>query len=110
MSPEPGGVRPPRDELADQTQVGGIYLRRLVRAQLTLSLLSLVAFGGLLGALPIALYVVPSLSATQVLGVPWALVLLGPPVFLLFLGVGWIYARRADALDDAFGDLVREDE
>jgi len=102
-------VRPPRDELADQTSVGGIYLRRLVRAQLTLSMLSLIAFGGLLGALPLLLYLAPGLIDVYVLGVPLPLVLLGPPVFALFLAVGWLYARRADALDDAFRDLVRED-
>ncbi|PTL58649.1 hypothetical protein [Paraconexibacter algicola] len=108
-TPDRRPVRSPRDELVDQTPVGGIYLRRLVRAQLTLSLVSLVAFGGLLGALPIALYVVPSLSSAAVLGVPWAIVLLGPPVFLVLLGVGWLYARRADALDEAFRDLVHDD-
>lgn len=107
MSDRP--VRPPRDELAEQTPVGEIYLRRLVRAQLTLSLVSLVAFGGLLGALPLALYLVPSLSSTFVLGVPWALVLLGPPIFLVLFAVGWLYARRADALDEAFRDLVHDD-
>jgi len=101
--------RSPRDELADETTVGGIYLRRLVRAQLTLSLLSLVAFGGLLGALVLGLYLAPSLGDVDVLGIPLTYVLLGPPVFLLFLGVGWLYARRADALDDAFRDLARED-
>jgi len=102
-------VRPPRDELAEQTPVGDIYLRRLMRAQLTLSVVSLIAFGGLLGSLPLALYLAPSLLDVDVLGMPLGLLLLGPPVFALLLGIGWLYARRADALDDAFGALVRED-
>ena len=28
------------------------------------------------------------------------------PLSPLFLAIGWIYARRADALDDAFRELV----
>ena len=50
MSPSPvGRRRTPRDELAEATAHGGLYLRRLVRAQLALSLLALVAFAGILG-------------------------------------------------------------
>jgi hypothetical protein len=59
--------RTPRDELADATEHGGLYLRRLVRAQLSLSMLALVAFGGLVGALPRALYLLPGLQHVTLL-------------------------------------------
>ncbi len=100
-------TRPPREELAESTAVGDAYLRRLVRAQLSLSLLAVVAFGALLGALPLALILLPGLDDTLVFGLPAALWIVGAPMFVLLVALGFLYRRRADALDDAFRDLVR---
>ena len=105
MTPS-AGRRTPRDELADATAHGGLYLRRLVRAQLTLSLLALVAFAGILGALPLLLYLAPGLRSVSFAGIPLPILLVALPLFPLFVGLGWLYQRRADALDDAFRDLV----
>ena len=99
-------VGSPRQELAEATEVGGLYLRRLVRAQLGLSLSALVAFGGLFGALPLALFTVPGIQGVDVLGVPLALLLVVPTPFPFFLAIGWLYQRRADALDAAFRELA----
>lgn len=103
-------TRPPREELAESTAVGTVYLRRLVRAQLTLSLLAVVAFGALLGALPLALILVPGLKDTLLLGLPASLWIVGAPMFVLLVALGFLYRRRADALDDAFRDIVRGPE
>lgn len=100
----------PRDELAAGSEVGNVYLRRLVRAQLVLSLTALLAFGGLVGSLPLALYALPGLQRAGVLGVPLPLVLLGPPVFVLLIVIGVGYQRRADALDASFRALLHEDD
>jgi putative solute:sodium symporter small subunit len=102
----PPRSRTPRDELADSTAHGNVYLRRLRRAQLGLSLVSLVAFGAIFGVLPITLYLLPHLSRVALLGIPVPLWLLVVPASPAFLAIGWIYARRADALDEAFRDLV----
>jgi len=102
----PRSLRTPRDELAEATAHGEVYLRRLRRAQLALSLLALTAFGALFGVLPIVLYLLPALQRIAPLGIPlslWLLVLPGPP---LFVALGWLYTRRADALDAAFRELV----
>jgi putative solute:sodium symporter small subunit len=104
--PQSGRRRTPRDELAEATAHGGLYLRRLVRAQLTLSLLALVAFAGILGSLPLLLYLAPALRHISVLGLPLPVFLVAFPLFPLFVGLGLIYQRRADALDEAFRDLV----
>ena len=98
--------RTPRDELADATEHGGLYLRRLVRAQLSLSMLALVAFGGLVGALPLALYLLPGLQHVTLLGVPVTLLAVVWPPFPLFVAIAWLYMRRAEALEEAFRDLV----
>src|SRR5581483_3646172 len=84
-----------------------VYLRELIRLQLHLSTVALVAFGGVIGALPLAVLVVPSLMRTHLLGIPLTLLLLGPPPFVLFVAIAWLYRRRADALDAEFRDLVR---
>lgn len=107
MSHERPPLRTPSDELADATAHGGVYLRRLVRAQLTLSLVALVAFGGILGSLPLALLLVGRLQQITIGGIPVADLLVAIPPFPLFVVIGWLYRRRADALDDSFRTLVR---
>jgi hypothetical protein len=102
-------TRPPRDELAETTAVGEIYLRRLVRAQLGLSLTALLSFGGVFAGLPLALWLAPGVEDIQVFGVPLTLVVLCVAVFPILIGVGRLYERRATALDEAFRDLVGGD-
>jgi hypothetical protein len=107
VSQERPPLRTPSDELADATAHGGVYLRRLVRAQLALSLVALVAFGGLLGSLPLVLILVGRLQRVTLAGIPVADLLVAVPPFPLFVVIGWLYRRRADALDDSFRTLVR---
>jgi hypothetical protein len=96
----------PRDELARGTAHGGVYLRRLRRAQLGLSLLALVVFAGLIGSLPLVLHLIPALERVEVLGVPLDLALVVAPPLVLFVALGALYERRADGLDRDFRDLV----
>jgi hypothetical protein len=96
----------PRDELAEATAHGGLYLRRLVRSQLVLSLLALTAFGGIVGSLPLALALLPGLQRLHVLGIPLPIVAIAWPPFPLLVAIGWLYTRRAAALEDSFRELV----
>jgi O-antigen/teichoic acid export membrane protein len=98
--------RAPREELAEATPHGDVYLARLIRAQLRLSLLALGAFGGLVGSLPLLFLLWPSLQDVDVLGVPLPLLVLVIPLFPLIVVIGLLYQRRADALDEAFRDVV----
>jgi O-antigen/teichoic acid export membrane protein len=100
------GPRSPREELVEVTAHGKVYLRRLIRSQLTLSLLALLAFGGLIGSLPLLLLLVPSLQDIELIGVPLPVLVLIMPIFPLIVVLGWLYQRRADALDDAFRELL----
>ena len=100
------GLRTPREELADATAHGHVYLRGLQHAQLTLSLLALVAFGAIFGVLPIALYLLPAFDRVRLLGVPLGLWIVVVPMLPVFVVIGWIYARRADTADEAFRELV----
>ena len=103
------GSRPPRDELRDATAHGDVYLRRLRRSQLTLGLLTLTAFGGLIGSLPLLLDRVSAFARWTVLGVPVEIPLITVAPFPLFLVLGWLHERRARGLDEAFRDLVADE-
>ncbi len=98
--------RLPRDELAESTAYGGRFLRRLIRSQLSLSVAALVAFGGIVGSLPLALYLLPGLQDVELLGVPLPILIIALPPFPLFIAIAALYARRAAALEEAFRDLV----
>lgn len=102
--------RSPRDELRDTTEHGSLYLRRLMRAQLGLSLLTVLAFGGLVGSLPLALYLLPGLRDIELLGVPLPLLIVVVPLFPVFIAFGMVYERRARALEAEFRDLVQPPE
>lgn len=91
----------------DATLTRDVYLRELIRLQLTVSAAGLVAFGALVGALPLLVLLWPSAMTFSVGMVPGWLLLLGPPPFLLFFLIARLYTRRADALDDEFSDLVQ---
>jgi hypothetical protein len=108
VSAGPAGRRPrtPREELAEGTPHGDVYLGRLIRAQLRLSLLALGAFGGLVGSLPLLFLLFPALQEIEPLGVPLPVVILVAPLFPLIVVIGLLYQRRADALDEAFRDVV----
>ncbi len=114
MSPAPSsrrllprrGLRTPREELAEATTHGHVYLHGLQRAQLTLSLLALIAFGAIFGVLPVAIYLLPGLARVRLLQVPIGLWIVVVPMLPAFVAIGWLYARRADALDDSFREAV----
>jgi hypothetical protein len=98
----------PSADIDEATAHAAVYLRRLRREQLRLALLSLVAFGGAIGALPLILYLLPGLHGARLLGVPVPIWLVVVPPFPLFFFIGLLEQRRADGLDDAFRELVEE--
>ena len=108
MSIGPAGprARTPREELAEVTPHGDVYLGQLIRAQLRLSLLALCAFGGLVGSLPLLFLLFPALQRLEPFGVPLPVLVLIVPLFPLIVVIGLLYQRRADTLDEAFRDVV----
>lgn len=95
-------------EIDDQTQLGEVYVRSLVRSQLRLAL-------GVTGTLVLTLGLLPLLFAgsvtarrTAVLGVPLPWWLLGVVVYPFLVLLAWLYVRRAERNERAFRELVRE--
>jgi hypothetical protein len=106
---EVGPPRSARAELAESTAHGEVYLRRLRARQLTLSLLALVAFGGVFGSLPLVLLEIPAIGRAELVGIPVSVLLLVIPLWPLLLAIAWLYRRRADAVDEAFRELLRDE-
>jgi hypothetical protein len=88
-------VRRRRDELADQTGVGEVLIRSLIRAQL-----------GLLGSPPLVFAVFPAAGRVEIggVGLPW--LLLGVAAFPLLVLLGLVYMRQAERHEREFAELV----
>jgi hypothetical protein len=103
--PARGLVRP-RQELEEQTDVGEVLVRGLVRAQLALALrLSATVVVGL-GLLPLLFAIAPDVARATVFGIrlPW--VLLGFAAYPFLVAVGWVYVRMAERNERDFAELV----
>lgn len=97
-----------RAEVEEQTEVGDVLLRGLLRAQLALALRLAGLVVGLLGVLPLLFALVPALGEVALLGVrlPW--LLLGVLVYPFLLLVGWAHTVLAERVEHDFADLVEE--
>lgn len=94
-------------DVEEQTGVGELLVRQLVRAQLMLAIRFGLLAAGVLGALPVAFVLLPVLGRIEVLGVirlPW--LLLGFAVYPFLLWVAWMYKRGADANELEFTEMV----
>jgi len=92
-------------EIDAQSEVGEIYLRSLLRAQLRLAMLVLGALLVLVGGLPLA-FLARDWIGTEVLGMPLAWGVLGFGVYPVFVLLGWWYVRAAERNERAFTDVV----
>lgn len=104
-----GGSGVDRRELGEATSHGQLYLDRLRVAHLTLSGVALLAFGGLVGALPLVALAWPGIGSRTFQGIPLGVLLLLAP-YPVFVAIGAVYTRRADGLDETFAALVDEDD
>lgn len=93
-------------EVKEQTGVGEVLVRQLVRVQLILALRLGLLTVAVLGALPLAFALLPWLSTTSIAGfrLPW--LLLGVAVYPFLLAVGWSYNRSADRNEQDFTEMV----
>jgi hypothetical protein len=101
--------RPPSvAELHEQTELGGVLLSSLIRAQLGLAIGVLITFGVLVAALPFAFAVAPRLTNSTFLGLPLPLLVLGVVIYPVVVLFGWFYVRHAERNEREFEDLVRQ--
>ena len=91
-----------------ETRLGEMLMGSLLREQLRLALGVLGVLGVTLGLLPLLFHLVPSLTRSDVLGVPTTWLVLGVLVYPFLLLLGWAYVRRAEANERDFAELVDE--
>lgn len=96
----------PMRELEEQTQVGEVLVRGLIRTQLGLAVRLSVVVIVLLGGLPVLFALVPGLGDVGVFGLrlPW--LLLGVLAYPLLYVVARIYVRQAERNEQDFADFV----
>jgi putative solute:sodium symporter small subunit len=98
--------RTPTSEIDAQSDVGEIYLRTLLRAQLRLGLGVLVTLVLTIGMLPLAFFLVPALTTHQALGMPISWVVLAFGCYPVLVLLAWRYVRRAERNERAFARVV----
>ncbi len=96
-----------RREIDEQTIVGDVYMRSLVRLQLRLALGVCLIFAVLLGGLPLVLALQPRLADVRLLGLPLPWLLLGVLVYPTLVVAAWLYVRQAERNERDFADLVQ---
>ncbi|MGH3797400.1 MAG: hypothetical protein ACRDSP_21220 [Pseudonocardiaceae bacterium] len=93
-------------EVEEQTGVGEMLVRQLVRAQLTLAMRLMVLTMVVLGSIPLMFVLAPSLGIISIFGLrlPW--LLLGFAVYPFFIALAWSYNRSADRNEQEFTEMV----
>jgi hypothetical protein len=99
--------RPVTRDIDEQTSIGEVYMRSLVRTQLRLAVGVLGAFALSVGGLPLLFAVAPALRQLQLLGLPLPWLLLGLLVYPVVGVSAWTYVRAAERAERDFADLVR---
>jgi hypothetical protein len=109
-SPRTAAARQRRTTVASQidaqTQLGAIYMSSLLRAQLRLAALVLVALLVTLVGLPLVFRLLPRIVEVHVLGMPLSWVLLAFAAYPLMFALGWLYVRAAERNERDFTDVV----
>lgn len=97
---------PAAREIEEQTLVGEVLVRGLIRTQLALAVRLSVVVAVLFGVQPLLFALSPALARAEVAGLrlPW--LLLGVLAYPLVITVAWTYVRAAERNEQDFADLV----
>jgi hypothetical protein len=93
-------------EIDEQTPLGEVLVRSLMRAQLRIALYVFALAGSVIGGLPLLLAAAPGLSRVHLLGLPLTWLLLGVVVYPVVCLAAWAYVRAAERNERDFADLV----
>jgi hypothetical protein len=93
-------------QIDDQTGLGEVYMRSLIRTQLRLAAGVLGLVLAPLAALPLVFVAAPAVRETTLLGLPLPWMVLAVLVYPSAVVAGWWYARRAERAEREFTELV----
>ena len=105
--PQRAGHRRARtSEIDDQTLLGSVLVRSLIRSQLRLAMLTLLPVLAFALGVPLAFHLAPGLADVRLLGVPLSWLVLCGFVYLFLYLLGRTYVRRAERNEQDFAELV----
>lgn len=106
---EPGATYPVAREMAEQSDVGDLFVRSLMRSQLRLAVVVASGFLVILVGIPVLLNVFPGINTWTIATVPVPWLLLGLGIYPLVIACAVLYIRSAERIDQRFRDLVDEE-
>jgi hypothetical protein len=106
-APRRTAPRPVIREIDEQTQLGEVYTRALVRSQLRLALLVCFTLAVLLGGTAFLLAVEPALNHWALFGIPVPWVALGALAYPPLIALAAFTVRQAERNEKDFAALVR---
>ena len=95
-------------EAAEESEVGQLFVRSLIRTQLRLALVVAGGFLLVLCAFPLLLAAVPGLAGTLVAGIPFDWLLLGAGIYPVTGLSAWLYIRSAARNEARYRDLAED--
>ena len=103
-------VRPAADsrEAAEESEVGQVFVRSLIRSQLRLGIVVAGGFLLILVAFPVLLGLVPGLAAVRIAGIPFDWLLLGAGIYPVIGLSAWIFIRAAARNEARYRDLAED--
>nr|WP_205834572.1 hypothetical protein [Arthrobacter sp. SF27] len=96
-------------ELAEQSEVGEIFIRSLIRSQLRLALVVAGGFGVILAGVPVLMLLFPRINDITVFTVPLPWLLLGVGIYPVILVSAGLYNRAAARNERRFRQLVDDE-
>ncbi|WP_223166386.1 hypothetical protein [Nonomuraea sp. SYSU D8015] len=109
-SPRTAAARRPRypatREIDEQTRLGEVYMRSLLRTQFRLALFVCTVLACVVGGLPLLFLLIPELREVHLLGVPLPWAVLAGLIYPAFVIGAWLYVRQAERNERHFAELV----
>ncbi|MGH8963165.1 MAG: hypothetical protein ACRDWT_18570 [Jatrophihabitantaceae bacterium] len=100
--------RAPSREIGEQTALGELYMRSLIRSQRRLAITVCATIGVLLAGVALAQVFFPRFATIHALGIPLPWLLLGVLVYPALIALAAYTVRQAERNERAFTDLVRK--
>ncbi|MEN8581334.1 hypothetical protein B1A87_011470 [Arthrobacter sp. KBS0703] len=95
-------------EAAEESEMGQVFVRSLIRSQLRLALVVAGGFLLILGAFPLLLGAIPGLAETRIAGIPFDWLLLGAGIYPVAGISAWLYIRSATRNEARYRDLAED--
>ncbi|MBT2595371.1 DUF485 domain-containing protein [Arthrobacter sp. ISL-72] len=93
---------------AEESDVGQVFVRSLIRSQLRLALVVAAGFLLILLAFPLMLGLAPGLADVRIAGIPFGWLLLGAGIYPVIGLSAWLYIRAANRNEARYRDLAED--